>query len=84
MYQSRVSSHGSDLSVTESRPVQQYNKSQRKSIFDRDSVKVVPKIEKTKSELGIKIGVTEQNNVVTKHANFVKLVYTLLFSSLVM
>ena len=84
MYQSHVSSHGSDLSVTESPPVQQHNKSPRKSIFDRDSVKVVPKIEKTKSELGIKIGVTEQNNVVTKHANFVKLVYTLLFSSLVM
>ena len=83
MYQSAVSSNGSDSSLTDKQQNQarRQTQTQRKSIFDRESVKMVPKVERTKSEVGIKIGVTEQNNVVAKHANFVMLVYALLFSS---
>merc|ERR1712168_1111504 len=81
MYQSAVSSNGSDSSLTDKQQMRRQTQTQRKPIFDRESVKMVPKVERTKSELGIKIGVTEQNNVVAKHANFVKLVYALLFSS---
>ena len=55
----------------------------RKSIFDRESVKVVPKVE-IESDVGIKIGMTEQSDVVTKHAHFVKVVYVLLISSVIL
>ena len=55
----------------------------RKSIFDRESVKVVPKVE-IESDVGIKMTLTEQSDVVTRHAQFVKVVYFLLISSVIL
>ena len=82
MYQSTVSSNGSESSIREKR---RQTQTQRKSIWERESVKMVPKVELTNdSEAGIKVGLTEQRNVVDKHEKFVKLVYALLFSSVLL
>ena len=84
MTKSKASESNSDDDVYVSHHEYRGAESQpRKSIFDRESVKVVPKVE-VESDVGIKIGMTEQSDVVTRHAHFVKVVYVLLISSVIL